>query len=95
MNKDNFPLVALITGFVILLITAFGSRVDESGATLLPLLMLLAMCEVGVLFNGAGAYLAFARGRQEGFDPRGTGIGIACVLIALILLNRGFILWPG
>ena len=94
MKKLNFPYIALGLGLVLMLIVYKGSETPDSGGTLIPLLMLLGICELAFFITGFGAYLGVKQMLSTGFRVIDAAIAIFCALLSVKFMLLGIELWP-
>lgn len=94
MKKDHYPFLATIFGLGMLLIVTFAVRTNGGGEPALPLLTLLAICEVSFFATAIGAVLGFRRLGTAGREPKLLAASIACVLLALRFAIYLVQLWP-
>ncbi|WPL16765.1 hypothetical protein Thiowin_01739 [Thiorhodovibrio winogradskyi] len=93
LGTKRFPALALASSGVLLLAVAVGSQPGELG-TKFPLLALLGLCELGVIINLAGAYLALRAAREREFRLSALWPFAASLFAAGVFLWLGFRLWP-
>ena len=94
MNKFNFPYIALFLGMGFMLIVSFGGQVNEAGATKLPLLTLLIICEFAFFVTAIGAYVCFKYMRENGISWSKLVVAVLCVLSAAVFMIKGIAFWP-
>ena len=94
MNKARFPLYCTVIGMIMMLLVIGGSQAGADGHTVVPLLALLAICEVAFFMCLAGAYIGFSQIKQHS-NQQTIGITAACAILAVLFALRGLALWPG
>jgi hypothetical protein len=97
MKRQQFPIIALILAVPLLGALWIGGQPPTGGsaaATLLPLLTLLLISELGLIVNLAGVILGVQHGRQQGWSTRHALVILACALAALAFLLHLIRWWP-
>ncbi|MFT4560548.1 MAG: hypothetical protein ACI9BW_000282 [Gammaproteobacteria bacterium] len=92
--RTVFPIIALSVGVVLSTLISAGSVVDESGATLLPLLTLLIASEFGFIVTLIGATVSCKLILIDGVNVRDTLLGVGCALACTFFAVQGLRLWP-
>ncbi|EIC21764.1 hypothetical protein [Thiorhodovibrio frisius] len=92
-GAKRFPALALASSGILLLAVAAGAQPGAMG-TKFPLLALLGLCELGVLINLAGAYLALRTARAQDFRLSALLLLGASLTASAVFLWLGFWLWP-
>ena len=71
-----------------------GSVIDETGATLLPLLTLLIASEFGFIVALIGATVSGKLILLDGVNVRDVLLGVGCALACTFFAAQGLRLWP-
>lgn len=87
-------MIIAVVGLSLLATVLAGSTTAEDGATLMPLLALLAMCEFGFLASLAGTYLG-AQGIRETPNAVLFSVTATCAALMVLFALQGLKLWPG
>jgi hypothetical protein len=90
----NLPSIALGIGLVLTTVIVAGSRTDQNGATMLPLLALLLASEFAFVVTAVGAFICSRLLWRFGFTAGNFSIGACCGLLATHFMIRGMELWP-
>lgn len=93
MDKTRYPLYFAIVGLILIITTSFGEQPGPDGHTAIPLLALLAMCEIGFFCAVAGAFFSFKRDSQLSLGRVLFGLAPFLILGGLFAL-KGLSLWP-
>ncbi len=93
MDKTRYPLYFAVVGLILIIMTSFGERPGPDGHTAVPLLALLAMCEIGFFCAIAGAFFSFKRDRHQALGRVLFGLAPFIILAGLFAL-KGLSLWP-
>jgi len=98
MNRDNFPLIALVVALPllgVLFVGGMGATADDGGGTTrLPLLTLLTISEFGLVMTLIAVALGvqqWARGKQRAAL---LAVIIGCGIAALLFLSQLLRWWP-
>jgi hypothetical protein len=89
-----FPIIALAVSAVLATLVSAGSIVDETGATLLPLLTLLIASEFGFIVALIGATVSGKLILVDGVNARDVLLGVGCALACTFFAVQGLRLWP-
>lgn len=87
MQTRQFPFLALAFGIVLWVVSL-------AGADALPLLTRLVVAEFAFFVTAIGAFIAFREARGERAERSTVLSGVACAVLAIFFLLRGFALWP-
>jgi hypothetical protein len=94
MKKYNLPYAALVLGLPLLLIVLKGSGAGSDGHTALPLLTLLAICEVAGIIAAIAAYFGIEHILTAATQPVYKISTALCVMLSVGFLWLGIELWP-
>ncbi|MCP5141766.1 MAG: hypothetical protein H6926_08700 [Chromatiales bacterium] len=94
MKSYQFPYLATPIGLLLLMIATWGGRTGDGGATALPLLTLLMVCEFGAIVTAIATWLGFQHIRTHGFKPLYAALTGMCAVLAVRLAMLGFGYWP-
>ncbi|MDH5219547.1 MAG: hypothetical protein OEX19_17705 [Gammaproteobacteria bacterium] len=94
MKKIAFPYIALVLGFVLMLVVVKGSEFDSQGATTIPLLTLLAINEFALIVTAIGGFLEIRKMLTTGVKLFGVLTAVLCLLLSIRFLFIGIDLWP-
>jgi hypothetical protein len=96
MTRQQFPLIALTLAVPLLGVLWLGGRGagTDGTAPALPLLALLAISELGLIANAAGAVLGVLAGRRQGWTGRHLLITLGCGFAAVAFLLQLIRWWP-
>ena len=94
MKNLNFPFIAAGLGLFLLIVVFKGKETGSDGATLMPLLTLLAINEIAFILAAIGVYLGIKRIRLEGFKPLNLSMVVLCALLAIAFSVLGIDLFP-
>jgi hypothetical protein len=94
MLKTLFPIIALALAVFVRLLVLRASVPGDDGATVLPLLMLLMLCEFGAIVALSGGYICGNQLVRTGFSIKPAFITLGCMILAVDLLLQGMSLWP-
>lgn len=94
MKTINFPYIAVVLGFLLLLIVMRGSETDADGVTALPLLTLLIINECAFFLTAAGSFIGIKHLRTIGFQAFYSATTVLCVLLTIQFILLGIKLWP-
>ncbi len=97
VKREQFPIVALTLTVPLLgLLWAGGQSggVELASGPRLPLLMLLAVSEFGLILNLIALVLGIQQGRRQGWTGRYAIITGGCALAALAFLLQLIRWWP-
>jgi len=94
MKKHNFPIVASSLGLIFLLVIIKGSEIDSDGATIIPLLSLLAITEFAFFVTAIGAYMGVRHMLSVGVQFVYAIVTLVCFLLSIRFMLYGITLWP-
>jgi hypothetical protein len=94
MSKQQVPFIILALSIPLLGALVYGSQPAPDRDTRLPLLALLAISELGIIANAAGAVLALRRLLFVTRDVRQAAIAAACILLTWLFLRYLILFWP-
>ena len=93
MHKKYYPLFFAIIGMILVVVTSVVERPGADGHTSIPLLALLAMCEIGFFCALAGAFFTYKASKNLALERVIFGLTPFFILAVLFALN-GLSLWP-
>ena len=92
--KHNFPFIAVGMGLLMLLAVLKGKELDAEGATLIPLLTLLAINEVAFAISAVGAFVGIKRLKADGVSALNVALVVMCGILMVCFAVLGFELFP-
>lgn len=93
MPNTYFPWIASSTGVLLTLVLFFAGATSDPNEYALPLLMLLFICELGVLVTAAGAYIGARMWLTRRENIALLLVAVASAVLAIGLAAVGLILW--
>lgn len=93
-KAPGFPRIAILLGLALFATLVMGSMPAADGTSLLPLLMLLGISEVGFIATAIGCFMALSPKGEEPVSRRQRTTGIACGVMAICFAVQGVRLWP-
>lgn len=90
----KFPYIALALATIILFIVTYGSQLDDTGYTRMPLLTLLVMSEFAFFVSAIGCYIGISHSLKTEFKAIYTIATALCLLFAIRFTMLGITLWP-
>jgi hypothetical protein len=93
MNRQNFPVIALLVSVALLALLTFGGPGPDGGPRL-PLLTLLLACELGAIINAIAVYAGLPAVRERPLPWRALMRLIANLLLVAAFSLSLLSLWP-
>ena len=87
MQRKYYPLFFAIIGMILVLVTSYGEQPAGDGYTTIPLLALLAMCEIGFFCALAGAFFSFKASKSQTLGRAIFGLVPFFILAVLFALK--------